>query len=85
MSAKPLAEHWDNSSFIAQYRGVCLDCEEAIVPGMRIQKAWDGESYRHLHCPSELNDGEHAEARPVCHKCFLELPVSGICGSCPED
>lgn len=30
----------------------------------------------HLYCPVT------PEPRPVCPECFLELPVSGVCGAC---
>lgn len=66
--------------FEARYPGRCAQ-------GDRIEQG-DGVWYvdgklQHIECP----DTEEAVAltslvRPTCSRCFLELPVSGVCGTC---
>jgi hypothetical protein len=75
--------------FTARFDGICDGCEEEIFPGQKIV-ATEGV-FSHSECVSievvwqtEVRDDEPVAplARPLCRKCFVELPVSGICGFC---
>jgi hypothetical protein len=80
--------------FKAQYAAVCKDCEEDIYRGDYV--CYVGDRLVHENCAEEINSVERHETvrvpreegqllqlqRPVCPKCFIELPKSMICGSC---
>lgn len=69
-------------SFRAKYRGTCVSCEDDIYPGQNIEYDFDGE-IQHALCPESLRMGK---PKPVCPRCFMELPVIGKCGECfPDD
>lgn len=61
--------------FPAKYAGECADCGEQFQVGEHIKRA--GDWYAHGNCAAELMQ---ASARPVCGKCWLEVPPSGECG-----
>lgn len=62
-------------SFAARYRGQCGSCDTPVDPGDEIQYGLD-DVIEHVQCPDE------APPRPVCGDCYLELPLSGVCGVC---
>jgi hypothetical protein len=63
----------------AKYRGRCPTCHHDILPGDMVRFDFN-ESVVHAGCEDavqlDLNPGK------VCDKCRMELPKSGICGSC---
>lgn len=66
------------NTWIAKYRGYCENCPSPIevddecvyidVPGGR-------RAISHAVCPEQAED----LVGPVCPKCHLELPKSGVC------
>lgn len=66
-------------SFAARYRGQCAVCDEIIVPGQRVEFDWD-HNLQHVMCPDSLT--LNGKPRAVCPKCFVELPVTGVCDEC---
>lgn len=68
-------------SFKAKYHGICDNCDEDIRPGDEVDYVQYG-TYRelaHVACPEPSTSGKRRE---VCSECCMELPVSGICGTC---
>lgn len=63
-------------TFTAAYAGTCVACGERFGAGAEIENTGDG--YVHAVCPPSALD----QQRPACPSCFLELPVSGVCGEC---
>lgn len=51
-------------SLLAQYHGICTECEDPIVPGQQIES--DDDAWRHVNC-GELP----ARVECVCERCFL--------------
>ena len=84
-------------SFKAEYGGVCGDCGEDIIKGQYIQMK-GGHAVHDGCAPTDVEEYERSETflplrervsrgplklvRPACPNCHLELPASGICGSC---
>lgn len=67
-------------SFRARYPGRCpaAECGEPIEVGDTLVSTEDGYAV-HAECSGEL---PVLPLREVCSNCFIELPVSGICGVC---
>ena len=63
-------------TFIAKYDGICEDCDAPFKAGQEIDRTGAGD-YVHVQCPDDLKP-----VGSVCPKCFVELPVSGACGTC---
>lgn len=71
-------------AFNAKWRGDCMDCDDPILPGQRVEFD-DDRNLRHENCPDSLFGGK---PKPVCPRCFLEmLPRGGgwECGYCDGD
>lgn len=69
-------------SFRARYKSPCRDCDEGIQPNELIELDDDRTPY-HVVCPEDQRmDGKPA---PVCPRCFMVIPVSGICGTCEPE
>ena len=68
-------------SFTAKYRGDCRDCDEGIRPGETVEFD-DDRNVLHVVCPDRA--GLEGKPRPVCPRCFMELPYSNECGTCFE-
>lgn len=66
-------------TFIAQYRSACASCESDIQKGDEAKYAAFDEVV-HVVCPPD----QLARSRELCARCFIELPVSGICGTCDD-
>lgn len=56
----------------AMHDGICGECKSAIRPGDVIEKDKFTAKWVHSVCPKD-------EPRPVCPKCFTEIPRSGAC------
>lgn len=67
-------------SFIAAFGGqACGTCDEGIIQGEEVE--YDGTNRLvHVICPETLDMLNPRE--PICSGCFMELPVSGVCGFC---
>lgn len=77
-------------TFTASYAGTCEACGERFGPGAEIEHATPiplelhgrpaghAPAYVHAVCPPSAID----QQRAACPTCFLELPVSGVCGEC---
>ena len=63
--------------FIAHKVTPCAACPDKITPGDPAAYGVDGQ-IEHQTCPDELVVGP----KGVCDGCFLEMPLSGICGVC---
>lgn len=82
-----------SGNFPAKFDDVCVTCKEDILKGQFIHYTMAG--VEHEGC-EDSGDGDRAETmgdldraglpaplqRPVCGRCFLELPVSMVCGNC---
>lgn len=65
------------STFTASYAGTCEACGNRFGAGAEIVRT--GTGYAHAsQCPGTPFE----QVRPACPSCFLELPVSGVCGEC---
>jgi hypothetical protein len=76
-------------TFLASHPGTCIACGERFGAGAEIEFAGSVTvssgsllgaypTYTHAVCPPSVLD----QQRPACPSCFLELPVSGVCGEC---
>ena len=65
-------------TFIARYTGTeCGSCGERVREGQEV--AYNAsDDLVHAACPEAPDDVR----RDACPRCFLELPVSGVCGEC---
>lgn len=62
------------STFVAQYHGACDRCGHDVKD---TEVFYDMKNdLVHVECPAD------EAPRPICQRCFLELPVSGRCGNC---
>jgi hypothetical protein len=70
-------------SFTAKWSsGECVLCEDDILKGQLVEFNDDRE-LMHVMCPDSTLGGK---PRPICPRCFMELPVTGECGVCfPDD
>lgn len=69
-------------SFAAKWPGDCMDCDDGIYKG-QIVEFDDARNLHHVVCPESLLDGK---PRPVCPRCFIQLPLTGKCEECfPDD
>lgn len=71
-------------SFTAKYRGVCHECGEDILPKQEatyVGHHAEGEIRHYPDCPEDRT----AHPREICPRCFMELPVNGICGTCDPE
>lgn len=67
-------------SFIAKYRGECVECGCAVLPKQEATYVDFAEGeIKHVECPDDVRI---LTARETCPRCFVELPVTGICGTC---
>lgn len=66
-------------TFTAKYRGHCDACEDPVFPGQEVEFTFDRHLV-HAQCPESLDT--FGNPRPVCPRCFLEVPVSGVCEEC---
>lgn len=78
----PAEEQWTSGRaggalFSARYAGVCAACTGPIKPGDSVAYGLD-EQLEHGGCPEVLVVGP----KGVCGGCFLEIPLSGVCGVC---
>lgn len=64
-------------TFTASYPGNCDTCGGRFGAGAEVEYA-AGDVLVHVTCPPSALD----QQRPACPSCFLELPVSGVCGEC---
>lgn len=65
------------TTFTAKYRGACSVCPDPIEPGDEI--LYDGtDEILHAYCPDRIEE----RRGDVCPQCFMELPLTGECGSC---
>jgi hypothetical protein len=67
-------------TFIAAFNGSpCGTCDERIREGQEVE--YD-TSHRLVHaiCPEQCDVPD--EIPPICDRCFLTLPLSGVCGNC---
>ncbi|EFQ82726.1 hypothetical protein HMPREF0063_11935 [Aeromicrobium marinum DSM 15272] len=65
------------TTFTARYGGNCGACDTRIKPGDEVAYSATDELV-HVQCP----DVEQRPARGSCSSCFIELPVTGVCGEC---
>lgn len=63
-------------TFTAQYAGECDSCGGQLR-GREVEYN-ASEELVHVICPEQATELN----RPTCPSCFLELPVSGVCGDC---
>lgn len=71
-------------SFVAKYRGECIDCDDPILPGERVEFD-DDRNLRHVLCEAHSTfsgDGLRRVPLPLCPKCFTEMSRTGVCGYC---
>lgn len=61
-------------TFEAKYGGRCGVCDESIHPGDLC--AYADDVVVHADCP----DPTPRPARPICDKCWMEIPANGKCG-----
>jgi hypothetical protein len=64
-------------TFPARYTGKCAGCPAWITPGDIVQYGID-DQLEHAECPDDLTVGP----KGVCGGCYIEMPLSGICGVC---
>jgi hypothetical protein len=64
------------STFEAKWGGKCAGCGERIHEGDLCTYADD--ALVHADCPEPVDPLRLQ--RPVCAKCFTEVPVTGTCG-----
>lgn len=69
-------------SFHAKYRGACDACDDPIHIGQEVEFTYDNHLV-HVICPESLGPG--GKPRPVCPRCFMELPTTGECGTCDPE
>ena len=67
-------------SFTAKYRGTCRDCDDPIHPGQEVEMDDERNVFHVPVCPESLS--AWGAPRPVCPRCFCEIPTSGVCGVC---
>lgn len=67
-------------SFTAKYRSVCESCDDEIAPGQEVEYTYNHRLVHANYCPSSLD--ALGKPRPVCPRCFLELPATGVCEEC---
>lgn len=62
-------------SFIAEHPGECYDCGQEVkgTPCRYLSN----RMIAHVFCPPAKPE----KPVEVCPKCFLQLPVTGVCGS----
>lgn len=63
--------------FVARHASRCASCPGWVTPGDEAQYGID-DQLEHVACPDELEVGP----KGVCSVCYLEMPLSGICGVC---
>jgi DNA-directed RNA polymerase subunit RPC12/RpoP len=51
---------------LAQFHGTCAECGETIIPGQRITRDQDDDTWRHHDCGARV---EKVEC--VCARCWL--------------
>lgn len=70
-------------SFTAKYRSPCAndDCEDGVLPGQEVEWAADHRVI-HVVCPEDRDIS--GKPLPICPRCFLAIPVSGVCGVCDD-
>ena len=71
-------------AFAAKWPGDCMDCDEGIHVGERVEFD-DDRNLRHVLCPDDTD--VHGNPKPVCPRCFLVMVRSGggwVCGSCDD-
>lgn len=64
-------------SFPLTWAATCGDCGERMPEGTEAEYNGDDELV-HARCRVPT----HVAPRPVCGRCYLELPASGICEEC---
>jgi hypothetical protein len=67
-------------TFTARYPGHCAQagCYEPVEPGQEVEFVPGSRDLVHAVCPDAVPE----VVRPVCPRCFLELPLAGVCGAC---
>lgn len=70
-------------SFEAKWSsGSCVLCDDDILKGQLVEFN-DDRDLMHVMCPENLSLGK---PKPVCPRCFIQLPVTGKCDECfPDD
>ena len=72
-------------SFVAKWRGECIDCDDPILPGQRVEFD-DDRNLRHIMCEDHsmlAPDGSgNRVPLPLCPRCFTEMSRTGVCGFC---
>lgn len=64
-------------SFEASFSTECETCEEMIQPGQLVEYN-TRQRVVHVFCP----EAREMEPLFICSTCFMELPLTGICGEC---
>ena len=59
-------------TFIARYKSWCRACEGTVKKGQVAR--YVGDDLVHDVCPDPTT-----QVRPLCPRCFMELPVNGKC------
>lgn len=63
--------------FSARYADRCVSCSSRIERGDAVTYGLDGE-LEHVDCPDPLE----VPKQGMCGRCFLVLPLTGVCGVC---
>ncbi|MCU1441105.1 MAG: 66, gp66 [Rhodoglobus sp.] len=63
-------------TFLAKYRGACVDCDDGVNPGEEVQYRGEGDDrvLAHVTCP----EARVETVVPACPKCWLMHP-DGAC------
>lgn len=69
-------------TFQAKYRGVCESCDDPIHVGQEVEYTYNSRLV-HVICPESLD--ALGKPRPICPRCFMELPNTGECGTCDPE
>jgi hypothetical protein len=63
-------------SFLLKWPTYCQDCGERMPE--EAEAVYSADGIQHVKCPSPVL----RKPNPICGRCYLELPVSGICEEC---
>lgn len=68
----------DSRVFEAQFPGACAGCPNGIDTGEDVRYVDD--QLVHVGCKPPPDPTK--VQRPLCPRCFMELPIAGECGTC---